>query len=197
MKQGQCKLVLLGEAAVGKTSLITRFVKEEFFPSSPSTVAAAFLSKTLNVDGNILNLGIWDTAGQERFHSLAPIYYRGADAAIVVYDITDMNSFEKAKTWIQVLKNELGDSVIIFLAGNKCDKEEARQVSTSMAKKYADMENCIFEECSAKNDINIKSIFKTLGIKLSLKMKKDTSVIPKTPINVGIVEKEESKTCCN
>ena len=113
-----------------------------------------------------------------------------------MYDITDTNSFEKAKSWVSVLKNELHDSVIIFLAGNKCDREEARQVSTSTAKKYSEMEGCFFDECSAKNDINIKPIFKILGTKLALKMRQSVSIIQKTPISVDTVEKED-KSCCN
>ena len=107
----QIKLVLLGESAVGKTSLVFGFVKEVFdkleFQEFNSTIGAAFLSKTVFFDDTTVKFQIWDTAGQERYHSLAPMYYRGAQAAIVVYDITNTDTFERAKTWVKELQRQV------------------------------------------------------------------------------------------
>ena len=90
-----CKLVLLGDTAVGKSCLVVRFVRDEFFPFQEPTIGAAFLTQTVNVDNVTIKFEIWDTAGQERYRSLAPMYYRGAGAAIVVYDITNRVTIEK------------------------------------------------------------------------------------------------------
>eukprot|EP00731_Ephydatia_muelleri_P037831 Em0574g2a len=100
----QFKLVLLGESAVGKSSLVLRFVKGQFHEYQESTIGAAFLTQTVNVDDTTVKFEIWDTAGQERYHSLAPMYYRGAQAAIVVYDITNLDTFTRAKSWVKELQ---------------------------------------------------------------------------------------------
>merc|ERR1712065_7596 len=97
----QFKLVLLGESAVGKSSLVLRFVKGQFHEYQESTIGAAFLTQTVCLDDTTVKFEIWDTAGQERYHSLAPMYYRGAQAAIVVYDITNTDTFNRAKAWVK------------------------------------------------------------------------------------------------
>ena len=100
----QTKVVLLGEGRVGKTSLVLRFCKDTFTESQAPTIQASFLDKTVSVGDNRVSLAIWDTAGQERFHALGPIYYRDADAALLVYDITDPDSFIKVKSWVKELR---------------------------------------------------------------------------------------------
>jgi len=117
----QVKLVLLGEAAVGKSSVVLRFVSNEFQPNKEPTIGAAFLTQKCRLEDRVLRYEIWDTAGQERFHSLAPMYYRNAQAAIVVYDITKATSLEKAKTWVKELQRQANPNIIIALAGNKID----------------------------------------------------------------------------
>merc|ERR1712023_221338 len=102
-KVGQFKLVLLGDSAVGKSSLVLRFVRGQFFEYQESTIGAAFMTQTLALDDTTVKFEIWDTAGQERYHSLAPMYYRGAQAAVVVYDVTSQDSFERAQRWISEL----------------------------------------------------------------------------------------------
>ena len=127
-KTFQFKLVLLGDSAVGKSSLVLRFVKKQFFEYQESTIGAAFLTQTLVVDDNTVKFEIWDTAGQERYHSLAPMYYRGAAAAIVVYDLTNHQSFIRAKSWVKELQRQGKDNMIIALAGNKVDLADQRAV---------------------------------------------------------------------
>ncbi|KIK28610.1 hypothetical protein PISMIDRAFT_673682, partial [Pisolithus microcarpus 441] len=117
----QVKLVLLGEAAVGKSSLVLRFVNNEFQPNKEPTIGAAFLTQKCRLEDRVLRYEIWDTAGQERFHSLAPMYYRNAQAAVVVYDVTKASSLEKAKSWVKELQRQANPNIVIALAGNKID----------------------------------------------------------------------------
>ena len=113
------KLVLLGNAGVGKSCLVLRFVRNEYVDDLDTTVGAAFLTKTVTLDGAPVKIEIWDTAGQERYRSLAPMYYRGAQAAVVVFDLTSRDSFEGAKTWVKELQKKADPQVVIALAGNK------------------------------------------------------------------------------
>ncbi|KAG5337207.1 Ras-related protein Rab-5B [Termitomyces sp. T112] len=120
-KSVQVKLVLLGEAAVGKSSIVLRFVSNEFQANKEPTIGAAFLTQKCRLEDRVLRYEIWDTAGQERFHSLAPMYYRNAQAAVVVYDITKASSLEKAKSWVKELQRQANPNIVIALAGNKLD----------------------------------------------------------------------------
>lgn len=128
-KTCQFKLVLLGESSVGKSSLVLRFVKGQFHEFQESTIGAAFLTQTVQIDDTTVKFEIWDTAGQERYHSLAPMYYRGAQAAIVVYDLSNKETFQKAQTWVKELQRQASPSIVIALAGNKLDLAQKRQVS--------------------------------------------------------------------
>jgi len=121
MKAMQVKLVLLGEAAVGKSSLVLRFVSNNFNENTSPTIGAAFLTQKCRLENRIVKFEIWDTAGQERFHSLAPMYYRNAAAAVVVYDITKAASLEKAKAWVKELQRQANPNIVIALVGNKLD----------------------------------------------------------------------------
>ncbi|KAG8219931.1 GTP-binding protein ypt5 [Butyriboletus roseoflavus] len=129
-KSVQVKLVLLGEAAVGKSSVVLRFVSNEFQPNKEPTIGAAFLTQKCRLEDRVLRYEIWDTAGQERFHSLAPMYYRNAQAAVVVYDVTKASSLEKAKSWVKELQRQANPNIVIALAGNKVDLV---QPSTSLS----------------------------------------------------------------
>lgn len=120
-KAVQVKLVLLGEAAVGKSSLVLRFVSNDFNENNSPTIGAAFLTQKCRLEDKVIKFEIWDTAGQERFHSLAPMYYRNAAAAVVVYDITKASSLEKAKAWVNELQRQANPNIVIALVGNKLD----------------------------------------------------------------------------
>jgi len=113
--------VLLGEAAVGKSSVVLRFVSNEFQANKEPTIGAAFLTQKCRLEDRTLRYEIWDTAGQERFHSLAPMYYRNAQAAVVVYDVTKASTLEKAKSWVKELQRQANPNIVIALAGNKVD----------------------------------------------------------------------------
>jgi len=122
------KVVLLGEGRVGKTSILLRYVRDEFAEKQQSTLQASYLDKRISVGTTNAQMSVWDTAGQERFHALGPIYYRDADGALLVYDITDAESFNKVKKWIKELRKIVGNDIVIVIAGNKVDLERNRQV---------------------------------------------------------------------
>ncbi|KIX95886.1 uncharacterized protein Z520_08594 [Fonsecaea multimorphosa CBS 102226] len=115
------KLVLLGEAAVGKSSLVLRFVNNDFQENKEPTIGAAFLTQKISLPNRVIKFEIWDTAGQERFASLAPMYYRNAQAALVVYDLTKPTSLVKAKHWVAELQRQASPGIVIALVGNKLD----------------------------------------------------------------------------
>ena len=203
------KLVLLGDSAVGKSCLVVRFVRDEFYEHEEPTIGAAFLTQTVSKSKRlhaflfdciihcniqqqltipthiftitftftygqvqepnskaIVKFEIWDTAGQERYRSLAPMYYRGAAAAIVVFDITKRDSYNGARSWVKELQKRGDMNVVIALAGNKCDMEAKRRVETEDAFKYAQDNEIIFMETSAKENINVRQLFLAIASKL-------------------------------
>jgi len=162
----QFKVVLLGESAVGKSSLVLRFVKGQFHEYQESTIGAAFLTQTICIDETTVKFEIWDTAGQERYHSLAPMYYRGAQAAIIVYDITSQDTFVRAKSWVKELQRQASSNIVIALAGNKADLAGKRAVEFEEAQQYADENSLLFMETSAKTAQNVNEIFLDIAKKL-------------------------------
>ncbi|KAK0711508.1 Rab5-like protein ypt51 [Lasiosphaeris hirsuta] len=172
------KLVLLGEAAVGKSSLVLRFVNNDFQENKEPTIGAAFLTQKCNLPTRTIKFEIWDTAGQERFASLAPMYYRNAQAALVVYDLTKPTSLVKAKHWVAELQRQASPGIVIALVGNKLDltndsgdgegtdandSGDARRVSTEEAKTYAEEESLLFFETSAKSGYNVTEVFTAIA----------------------------------
>lgn len=165
-KNINAKLVLLGDVGAGKSSLVLRFVKGQFVEFQESTIGAAFFSQTVAVNDATVKFEIWDTAGQERYHSLAPMYYRGAAAAIIVYDMTNQASFDRAKKWVQELLAQGNANMVMALAGNKSDLLDARKVSTEEAQAYAQENGLFFMETSAKEATNVNELFYEIAKKL-------------------------------
>ncbi|KAI8328825.1 ras family protein [Chlamydoabsidia padenii] len=157
------KLVFLGEQSVGKTSLITRFMYDTFDNTYQATIGIDFLSKTLYIDDRTVRLQLWDTAGQERFRSLIPSYIRDSSVAVIVYDITSLDSFHNTTKWIEDVRAERGEDVIIVLVGNKSDLNDKRQVTTEDGEKRAKELNIMFMETSAKAGHNVKVLFKKIA----------------------------------
>ncbi|KAK1444776.1 hypothetical protein BgAZ_106820 [Babesia gibsoni] len=160
------KIVLLGEQSTGKTSIVTRFVYDHFVQQYAATIGIDFLSKVVTVNGKTMRLQLWDTAGQERFRTLMPSYIRDSSAAIVVYDITNRESFERVKEWVKDIKELRGDKAIIVIVGNKTDLLDKRKVSYDEGEEEAGKLECLFCETSAKNGDNINDLFNTMATEL-------------------------------
>ncbi|KAF9063599.1 ras family-domain-containing protein [Rhodocollybia butyracea] len=160
------KIVLLGDQSVGKTSLITRFMYDTFDNTYQATIGIDFLSKTMYLEDRTVRLQLWDTAGQERFRSLIPSYIRDSSVAIVVFDITNRQSFLSTTKWIDDVRSERGNDVIIVLVGNKADLSDKRQVTLEEATATATSLNIMFMETSAKAGHNVKSLFKKIAMSL-------------------------------
>jgi len=169
-KMPRYKLVLLGHFSVGKSSLIIRFVQGRFYQDTDSTIGVSFLTQEIVLDKLTMKFDIWDTAGQERYNSLVPMYYRGAEAAIVVFDITLRASFHKAATWITELRTQTGNSkMVIALVGNKIDKVDERTVSNEDATKLAEDNGIFYFETSAKENTNVTELFREIARRLPKK----------------------------
>ncbi|KAI8339924.1 ras family-domain-containing protein [Chlamydoabsidia padenii] len=157
------KLVFLGEQSVGKTSLITRFMYDTFDNAYQATIGIDFLSKTMYLSDRTVRLQIWDTAGQERFRSLIPSYIRDSSVAVIVYDISNRESFMNTNKWIDDVRAERGNEAIVVLVGNKTDLNEKREVTTDEGEKRAKELNVMYTETSAKAGHNVKNLFRRIA----------------------------------
>ena len=163
-----CKVVLIGESGVGKTSIISRYMTNTFKSQLMSTPGANFVKKNVIMEdeNKSINFEIWDTAGQERYRSLAKVFYKNATVCVLVYDITRNSSFEAIKNyWIKEIKENAPSDIIIALAGNKDDNYENEVVTLSEGKKLAEEINGIFKSTSAMLSHGIDDLFKTIGEK--------------------------------
>jgi Ras-related protein Rab-6A len=161
------KLVFLGDQSVGKTSIITRFMYDNFDRHYQATIGIDFLSKTMYLEDRTVRLQLWDTAGQERFRSLIPSYIRDSSVAVVVYDVSNRASFLNTAKWVEDVRAERGNDVVICLVGNKTDLgNDKRQVSTEEGEERARKDGLMFMECSAKAGYNVKSLFRKLATAL-------------------------------
>ncbi|CAH8326785.1 unnamed protein product [Eruca vesicaria subsp. sativa] len=156
---GNYKLVFLGDQAVGKTSIITCFMYGNFDTNYQATIGIDFLAKTMRHEDTTFRLQLWDTAGQERFKSLIPSYIRDSSVAVIVYDVSNKQSFINTSKWIEDVRAERGDQVIIALVGNKTDLVHRRQVSIEEGDTKARELGALFIETSAKAGFNIKPLF--------------------------------------
>ena len=168
MSRDPCKVVLLGESGVGKTSIISQFIEQEFFDFQTSTTGATFSTKTIKIDkfNETLVLEIWDTAGQERFRSMSKIFYKEASIAILVYDITKQSSFSEIKEyWVDAVNQFAPEDVILGIAANKSDLIENEEVNENDARKLAEDIQAVFMPTSAKDSNGIDELFMELGEK--------------------------------
>ncbi|GFZ02775.1 RAB GTPase homolog A4D [Actinidia rufa] len=156
------KIVLIGDSAVGKSQLLTRFARNEFNLDSKATIGVEFQTKTLVIDHKTVKAQIWDTAGQERYRAVTSAYYRGSVGAMLVYDITKRQSFDHMARWLDELRTHADKNIVIMLVGNKSDLGTLRDVPTDDAKEFAQRENLFFMETSALEATNVETAFLTI-----------------------------------
>ncbi|CAH2034488.1 unnamed protein product, partial [Iphiclides podalirius] len=193
------KVVLLGEGCVGKTSLLLRYIEDKFNDKHLTTLQATFLNKKLNINGKRINLSIWDTAGQEKFHALGPIYYRNSNGAILVYDITDEDSFGKVKNWVKELKKMLGSDIVLIIAGNKIDLEHERTVPLEEAESYSAMVGAKHYYTSAKLNQGVEELFLDLTREMVERFDQNSQTDVSRTSRVLVVDDETpvQGSCCS
>ncbi|XP_030455671.1 ras-related protein Rab11A [Syzygium oleosum] len=156
------KVVLIGDSAVGKSQILSRFARNEFSLDSKATIGVEFQTRTLLIQHKSVKAQIWDTAGQERYRAVTSAYYRGAVGAMLVYDITRRQSFDHIPRWLDELRSHADKNIVIILVGNKTDLENQRAVPTEDAKEFAQKEGLFFLETSALDATNVESAFLTV-----------------------------------
>lgn len=156
------KIVLAGDAAVGKSNLLSRYCRNEFHPNSKATIGVEFQTQSLKIDGKEIKAQIWDTAGQERFRAVTSAYYRGAVGALVVYDISERKTFENIGRWLEELRFHSDMNVVTMLVGNKCDLQHLRSVTIEEGTALAEAEDLFFMETSALDATNVSGAFQTI-----------------------------------
>ena len=156
------KVIIIGDTAVGKSNILSRYVKDEFSSNSKSTVGVELGIKFLKIKNTKTKIQIWDTAGQERYRAITSSYFKGSNGCFIVYDITNEASFNNIENWYEQIQKETSSDLPILLVGNKCDLEDERKVPIEKGKEKAKNLNCAFFETSALKKINIDKIFEEL-----------------------------------
>lgn len=202
------KLVLIGDSGVGKSCILLRFADDSFTDSYITTIGVDFRFRTISVENKNVKLQIWDTAGQERFRTITSAYYRGADGIIISYDTTDRDSFDHVDSWLQEVNKYASDKTVKVLVGNKCDKSEARVVTTEEGQKKAEALGLSFIETSAKDATHIEEAFLLISRQLVRIREQEASLegsgagqAPQAPggLQLGVVDSTLDKlnTCCS
>jgi len=162
------KIVLIGDSGVGKSNLLSRFTRNEFNLETKATIGVEFAAKRMkppeeNANTNrMIKAQIWDTAGQERYRAITRAYYRGAEGALLVYDIAKQQTFINLEKWLSELRENAPKDVVIMLVGNKSDLKHLREVQSETAKTFAERNRLSFIETSALDDVNIETAFRML-----------------------------------
>ncbi|KAJ1548844.1 GTP-binding protein of the rab [Cladochytrium tenue] len=194
------KLLLIGDSGVGKSCLLLRFADDTYTESYISTIGVDFKIRTIELEGKTVKLQIWDTAGQERFRTITSSYYRGAHGIIVVYDVTDQETFNNVKQWLQEIDRYAVEGVNKLLVGNKSDLTSKKVVEFSVAKEFADQLQVPFLETSAKNSSNVEQAFLTMAKQIKDRMGSTTAAAPnKASVKVSNgtnLQQQPSGGCC-
>ncbi|XP_051626138.1 ras-related protein Rab-10-like isoform X1 [Manacus candei] len=191
------KIVMAGESCVGKTSIVRRYTEPDSPPTGTpatsylATIGIDFKVKLVMFNDTRVKLQIWDTAGQERFHTLSTSYFRGAQGFVLVYDITNLKSFQSITMWMQDIYEKAGDEVDVILLGNKCDKESERVVPKQKGEKIAWEYGIPFFETSAKDNVNIEHAFSLLTKEI---LEKKSCVL--YDLDVVTLNESKKRTCC-
>ena len=189
------KVLLLGDSDVGKSSLILRYTDDTFNSKLINSIGVDFKMKKKEIDGKIVKVQIWDTAGHERFRSITYSYYRGANAIIIVFDLSDKKSFISITEWLKQIEKHANTNVFKFLVGNKSDLVEERKVDYEEAKQYADEHELPYIETSAKEGVNITELFDS-SIKSFLASAKNFGGEKNIKLNNQNINPSERSSCC-
>jgi Rab family protein len=192
------KIVLLGDSGVGKTSIVTQYVSGTLPESVSPTIGAAFVTKPVSIEGQNLDLLIWDTAGQEVYRGLAPMYYRSAVIAVIVFDVTKQESYDSVSYWIRELQTNVVDDIVILVCGNKSDLDEKRAVQLQTALTFATERGALYAETSATTNSGIDRMFQ-LGVSSHLKKRGAAGKAEDAEPKVDLASKnagEEGNGCC-
>ena len=197
------KILLLGDSSVGKSSLFLSFMDKSWNETFVPTIGVDFKIKTINVNNMNIKFQVWDTAGQERFRTIISSYYKGAHGILLIFDLSDTESFDSLNNWLIEIERNANKNVIKILIGNKCDLEDKRKISFIQAKEFADVNGMKYIETSAKNDINVIQAFGTLGNELLI-ASSDKGIIQKDikknfsiNNNVDLSKEKEHNNCCS
>lgn len=191
------KVVLLGSSGVGKSSLLYRYVTNEWDENAQTTLGAAFMDKKITYEGIHFKFQIWDTAGQEKYAPLAQMYYRDANVALLVYDVTSRDSMNGLKDWQNELTQKGPKDITLVIVGNKYDLEHSQQISTEEGQHYAEEHGAIFAKTSAKLNTGVKEVFDTICAHLIKKMNLVSP--PPAPIGTKLTQTNQDKNkggCC-
>ncbi|KAK4408708.1 Ras-related protein RABA5b [Sesamum angolense] len=198
------KIVVIGDSAVGKSNLLSRFARDEFDHNSKATIGVEFQTQVVELDGKEVKAQVWDTAGQERFRAVTSAYYRGAVGALVVYDISRKTTFESVKRWLDELNTHCDTAVARMLVGNKCDLENIREVSVDEGKSLAEEEGLFFIETSALDSTNVNKAFeiviREIYEKVSRKILNADSYKAELSVNrvsVDLSKQKSALSCCS
>ena len=164
------KYIIIGDAAVGKSNLLLRYVHGQFKPEYQLTIGVEFGAKNIQINDKIFRIQIWDTAGQENFRSITRAYYKNSVCALIVYDISSKDSFNNVSTWVDDCKNQSPKTIFLVLVGNKSDLNDKRQVTFEEGQELANKYEMMFFETSAKDGINVEEIFATSAKEISKKI---------------------------
>jgi len=192
------KLVLIGDSGVGKSCLLLRFADDSFTDSYISTIGVDFRFRTATLDHKTVKLQIWDTAGQERFRTITSAYYRGAHGIIMVYDVTNYESFEHVEEWLNEVNRQASESTLKLLVGNKADLQDEKKVPSEDAQSFADKLSMSFLETSAKNATNVEAAFLTMAKQLILAREANGAAKMRDQRGLQLTQGKDSpnKTCC-
>ncbi|KAJ8900316.1 hypothetical protein K2173_024956 [Erythroxylum novogranatense] len=193
------KLLLIGDSGVGKSCLLLRFADDSYIDSYISTIGVDFKIRTVEQDGKTIKLQIWDTAGQERFRTITSSYYRGAHGIIIVYDVTDQESFNNVKQWLSEIDRYASENVNKLLVGNKSDLTANKVVSYEAGKAFADEIGIPFMETSAKDSTNVEQAFMAMASAIKDRMASQPSLNSARPPTVQIKGQPvaQKSGCCS
>lgn len=189
------KMALFGDSQVGKTNMVIRFIDNVFNLNTPTTLGYDYKSKNLTIDKKRIKLQIWDTAGQERYMALSKTVFQKVDGVMLVYDITEKESFNNIVKWIDLIK-EYNDNLPLILIGNKTDKDD-RIIDTLEGKNLAKEYNMDFYETSALNGENIEKVFREFSIIILNSLKNKENVVSENfSIKTDKTKKKKKHRCC-